>query len=123
MQNKSTNSDANANGPAARNANAHTDGALSSVSREFHNFLADIEDLIKDTTALTGDDLARATAKINQRVATARESVEDMGGEVVHRAKKTAYEANHYVHEQPWRAIGIGAAVGFLMGFVVTRRS
>jgi len=27
-----------------------------------------------------------------------------------------------YVHDQPWKAIGIGAALGFVLGFALARR-
>jgi ElaB/YqjD/DUF883 family membrane-anchored ribosome-binding protein len=27
-----------------------------------------------------------------------------------------------YVHEHPWRAVGVAAAVGFLVGLLVNRR-
>lgn len=98
------------------------DGARSSMSREFHHFLADIEDLIKETTSLTGEDLQRAKAKLMKRVASAKESVEQMGTEIAHRAQHTAEVTNSYVHERPWPVIGIGAAVGFVFGFLLTRR-
>ena len=42
------------------------------VSREFSNFIADIEDLLKETATLTGDDLSRAKAAISARVSAAR---------------------------------------------------
>jgi ElaB/YqjD/DUF883 family membrane-anchored ribosome-binding protein len=110
--------------------NAHTasaavkpNGGSSNVTREFHNFLADIEDLIKATTSLTGEDLARATAKLSERVATAKESIEDMGDTIVLKARKTAASTSSYVHANPWKAIGAGAALAFLLGFVVSRRS
>jgi ElaB/YqjD/DUF883 family membrane-anchored ribosome-binding protein len=94
----------------------------SGVSREFHSFLADIEDLVRDATSLTGDDLAKAKAKLNARVAAARESVEEVSDAVVSRARKTAKATDQYVHEQPWKVIGISAAVAFLVGFALARR-
>lgn len=125
MKTKSSipNSVANGQGVGSTSAvTAKTNGDQSNVSREFHNFLADIEDLIKATTSLTGEDLARATAKLSERVAAAKESVEEMGGEISHQARKTAADTNDYVHKQPWEAIGAGAAVAFLLGFVLARR-
>ena len=101
-------------------ASATAEGALS---REFHNFVADIEDLIKATTSLTGEDLARAKAKLSARVAAAKESVEAMSGAITERATKTAAVTNSYVHEQPWQSIGAGAVVGFLLGLVLARRT
>lgn len=92
------------------------------VSEEFHNFLADVEDLVKDTTTLTGDDLARAKDKLSSRLASAKESLGELGNTVAQKARKTADVTNNYVHEQPWKAIGIGATVGLLLGFALARR-
>ena len=89
---------------------------------EFHSFIADIEDLITSMTPLTGEDLARAKAKLSERVATAKESVTVMGREVAHKARRTARVTNLYVEEHPWQAVGIGAALGLLIGVVLARR-
>lgn len=98
-------------------------GGQPDVSREFQNFIADIEDLIKATNTLSGDDLARATAKLSERVATAKESVTDMGDEIVTRARNIAADSNNYVHKQPWEAVGAGMVVAFLLGLVLARRN
>jgi ElaB/YqjD/DUF883 family membrane-anchored ribosome-binding protein len=96
--------------------------ASSSISNEFHSFLNDVEELFKATTSLTGEDLARAKAKLSARIDAAKESVEELSGTIVHQARKTAAVTNHYVHEQPWTVIGAGAAVSFLLGFLLARR-
>jgi ElaB/YqjD/DUF883 family membrane-anchored ribosome-binding protein len=112
MHNKSHQSDFNANAPAR-----------SGVAHEVKSFLADIEDLVKETTSLTGDDLARAKVKLTERVSAAKQSVEDMGSDIAQRARKSAKATDDYVREQPWKAIGAGAAVAFLLGFVLARRN
>lgn len=94
----------------------------SGVSREVHSFLADVEDLITATTSLTGEDLARAKAKLSARVTAAKESVARVGGEIADRTRHAVKATDGYVHEQPWRAVGIGAALGLLVGFVLARR-
>lgn len=105
--------------PAGSTANSKSG---SGVSEEFHNFIADVEDLVKDTTSLTGEDLTKAKEKLSARLASAKESLAEMSGTVVEHAKKTAKVTNTYVHEQPWKAIGIGATVGLLLGFALARR-
>jgi len=108
-------------GPAATNGSK--DGAYASgMSREFKNFLADVEDLIEATTSLTGDELTHARARLNARVSEARDSVEALGVAVDQRARRSVSATNEYVHEQPWKAIGIGTAFGLLLGFVLSRR-
>jgi ElaB/YqjD/DUF883 family membrane-anchored ribosome-binding protein len=97
--------------------------AGAAVSREFTNVLADAEDLLKATTAITGEDLARIRAQLAKGVAAAKQSIEDMGGAVADSARKTAKATDTYVHEQPWKVIGASAAVAFLLGMLIARRT
>ena len=99
------------------------DAALSGITREFQNFVADMEDLIKASTSLTGDDLARAKANLSARVAAARAFVEEMPGAISDRARNTVKVADDYVREQPWQAMGITGAAGLLIGFLLGRRA
>lgn len=95
----------------------------SGISREFNNFVTDMEDLIKSTTSLTGEDLAAAKVKLEARIAAARDSMAELGGTITQRARKSAAATNNYVRENPWQAIGVGALVGVLLGYVLGRRS
>ena len=120
MQAKTSVSEAGFNGQGDATPVA-TAGAA--VSREFTNVLADAEDLLKATTAITGEDLARIRAQLAKGVAAAKQSIEDMGGAVADSARKTAKATDTYVHEQPWKVIGASAAVAFLLGVLVARRT
>jgi len=100
----------------------HLQNVSTDISKEFKSFLSDIESLVKETSSLTGDDLAKAKAKLNQRIEAAKEQVGDVGGTLVQQARKTAAITNNYVHEQPWSVIGAGAAISFLLGFLLARR-
>jgi len=102
---------------------APADTALSGVPRELHNFLADIEDLIKATTSLTGEELVRARARLGERIAAAKQSARAMGGTIAHQARNTAAVTDSYVHKQPWTAIGLGSVLGVLLGFALARRA
>jgi ElaB/YqjD/DUF883 family membrane-anchored ribosome-binding protein len=96
--------------------------ARSGVANEVSHLITDIEELVKQATSLTGDELAAAKAKLAERLATARASMTQMGDSVAAQARTTATATNEYVHEQPWKAIGIGATVGLLLGFALARR-
>jgi ElaB/YqjD/DUF883 family membrane-anchored ribosome-binding protein len=124
MQAESQKQDSATNGQGVGSSVLPATGqALSGIALEFQNVLSDLEDLMKATTSLTGDDLVRTKEKLGERIAAARESVGKVGGAIVHRARTTAVVTNDFVHEQPWKALGVGAIVGFLLGVVISRRS
>jgi ElaB/YqjD/DUF883 family membrane-anchored ribosome-binding protein len=81
-------------------------GARAGATREVHGF----------------ENLARAKAAIGERVAAARRSVEEMSDAVVARTRQSVRAADDYVHEQPWKVIGAGAAAGVLIGWLLGRR-
>jgi len=92
------------------------------LSREFHKFIADIENLLKETADLTGDELVLARNKLNDRVNEARGSVSTISHDLAVRANKSASKANRQVHEEPWKAIGGAAAAGLILGMLFTRK-
>ena len=90
---------------------------------EFRNFVADIENLVKATTSATGDELIKAKAALNARVTAAKDSVEAMGEAMSDRARNTVKMTNSYVHAHPWQSLGIGTALGLIIGIVFSRRN
>jgi len=112
----------NGHGAKSTPKNAAADSTPLGIVREFQNFVADVEDLIKPSTSLTGEDLARAKANLYARVAAARAFAEQLPGAISARARNTAKVADAYVRERTWRTIGITAAAGLLIGFLLGRR-
>jgi ElaB/YqjD/DUF883 family membrane-anchored ribosome-binding protein len=104
-----------------RSAQAEQNQANPALSNEFHNFIADIEDLLKTTTSLTGAEFEAAKKKLTERVATAKASVEDIGHNFAAKARHSAEVTDRYVHQQPWQSIAACAAVSFVLGVIVAR--
>jgi|HubBroStandDraft_4_1064222.scaffolds.fasta_scaffold05511_8 ElaB/YqjD/DUF883 family membrane-anchored ribosome-binding protein len=102
--------------------NPTADAARSGIAQEFQDFVADMEDLIEASTSLTGDELARAKAKLYARVAAARVFVEEIPATISDRARNSVRVADSYLRKQPWQAIGMSAAVGVLIGLLLGRR-
>ncbi|RVT44864.1 DUF883 domain-containing protein [Rheinheimera sediminis] len=108
----------------------HIDGAAQHISTsgpaltdEFHNFIADIEDLLKTTTSLTGAEFEQAKKKLTERVATAKASVEGIGQNFAAKARHSAEVTDRYVHQQPWQSIAVCAATSFVLGAFIARYS
>lgn len=113
------NSDVNTCDPLRQQAAA----AGAGISREFSGFIADIEDLIRETASFTGDDLERVKNRLGERVSEAKKSVESYGDAITEQVRSGSVRTNQYVHEQPWKVIGAVAAVSFLLGMLTTRRN
>lgn len=98
-------------------------GAMAGVTREASSLLSDLGDVVKATTHLSSEDLNRAKDKLASRANSARDSAMKFGGEIAGRVRTSATAADTYVHEQPWQAIGIGAAAGLVIGLLLARRA
>ena len=94
----------------------------AALALEFENLLADIESLLHSTGDATVDEMRVVKDKLHARVEEARESVVDMSAELAKRAGKSAKKLNTEVHEEPWKAVGAGAAIGLLLGMLFARR-
>ena len=93
--------------------------ASTDITNEFKTFVNDIEALIKETAHLTGDELAQAKIKLNQRINNARQYVSNITNTVAEQAQRAATHTNELVHEKPWAAIGTGALVSFVLGVLL----
>lgn len=94
----------------------------AAVAQDFRNFVADVEELVRATAQAGGDDLMQARNRLNERIAQAKQSLAETGESITARASKTATSANNYVHEKPWPIVGVGAALGFVAGYLLTHK-
>lgn len=51
-----------------------------------------------------------------------RSRLSDTGDKLAHHSKEIAGRADDYVHDKPWTGVGIGAAVGVVIGVLLARR-
>lgn len=84
--------------------------------------LNDAEDLLKQAASSTGDRAVELRELALTSLKRAKEKLVDVQDSVVERGKLAARATDDFVHESPWRAIGIAAAVGFLTGLLVNSR-
>ncbi len=106
----------------ASKANTTIHKKSEDLANDFRSFVTETEALLKATAEYGGTELTLARAKLNERLVHAKHSLAEMGEALSDRASATAESANNYVHEKPWQAVGIGAAVGFVAGLILNRR-
>ncbi len=90
--------------------------------QDFKIVAADFEELLKATASQAGEKIAAVRERAQDSLHQAKVKLAEAEDAIIYRAKQTAYATDEYVHENPWRAVSIAAAVGLLIGVVIGRR-
>ncbi len=99
-----------------------TDVNKDKLIADFKVVVADAEELLRATANQAGDKAADLRAKIQNRLADAKLRLADAEAAVVDRAKQVGRAADTYVHDNPWRSVGVAAGFGFIVGLLIGRR-
>lgn len=84
--------------------------------------VADAEELLRVTASQAGDRVVAARAKIQESLERAKVKLSEAESILVDRTRQMAHVTDEYVHENPWAAVGIAAAVGLVVGLLISRR-
>lgn len=83
--------------------------------------VADAEELLRATAGQAGDKMAVVRERIQENLAVAKDRLIAAEQAVVAKTKQAARATDDYVHENPWKAVGIGAGVGLIIGMLISR--
>ena len=89
---------------------------------DFGVVVADAEALLKATANQGGEKLAEVRAKAEESLRVVKARMVDAQEALVVKTRAAAKATDVYVHENPWNAVGVAAAVGLLIGFLLGRR-
>jgi len=84
--------------------------------------ISDAEELLKLTAGEASGKLAEVRARLGERVASAKVRVVEIEHALVAKTKEAAKATDVYVHENPWKSVGIAAGAGLLIGLLIGRR-
>jgi ElaB/YqjD/DUF883 family membrane-anchored ribosome-binding protein len=86
------------------------------------NVIRDAESLLRATASQTGEKVQEVRAKAEQSLRHAKERLAGVEEEALERARALAGDADVYVRDNPWQAIGIAAGIGLVLGLLLSRR-
>jgi ElaB/YqjD/DUF883 family membrane-anchored ribosome-binding protein len=84
--------------------------------------VSDAEELLRATASQAGEKVAVARERIQASLASAKVKLNDAERAALERAKEAAKVTDQFVHDEPWKAVGIAAAAGFVLGLLIGRR-
>jgi ElaB/YqjD/DUF883 family membrane-anchored ribosome-binding protein len=106
--------------------NAKLAGAESEVSKEklmrdFRLVVTDAEELLRATAGVAGEKASAARERIQENLASAKARLATAEEAFVAKTREAARATDEYVHDNPWKSVGIGAAVGVIVGMLIGR--
>lgn len=84
--------------------------------------VTDAEELLRATANQTGERVTAARARAAESLNAAKERLADAQATAVANARAAAKATDDYVHENPWKAMGVAAVVGLLLGALISHR-
>jgi len=89
---------------------------------DFKVVVADAEALLRATASDAGEKVAAAREKIQSSLVDAKVQLARAEAAIVDKTKQAARVTDEYVHDNPWKAVGISACVGLVIGVLIARR-
>ena len=83
--------------------------------------VSDAEELLRATAGQAGEKVAVVRERIQENLAAAKVRLVAAEEAVVAKTKEAAKATDEYVHENPWKAVGISAGVGLIIGMLISR--
>ena len=92
--------------------------AKNRVASDFNALVSDAEELLRSTATYSGENVNAARARFQDTLAHFKDRIYDAQSAAAGRWR----EADVYVHDHPWKIVGVAAAVGLLVGVLLHRK-
>ena len=103
--------------------------AASKMSQSRDKLMADLRVVVRDAEELlsqaghqASDGFKAAKAKMEASLKSAKEELVHAEEVALSKAKEVAQSTDQYVKAHPWQAVGLAAAVGVIVGFLISRK-
>lgn len=84
--------------------------------------VSDAEELLRATAGAAGEKVGELRERMTLRLRDAKERLIDAEAALVDKTKAAARATDDFVHDEPWKAVGVAAALGLALGVLIGRR-
>ncbi|HEY2455496.1 MAG TPA: YqjD family protein [Scandinavium sp.] len=86
-------------------------------------FLTDtLEEVLNSSSDKSKEELSKLRSKAERALKDSRYRLGETSDAIAKQTREAAARADEYVRDNPWTGVGIGAAVGLVLGVLLTRR-
>ena len=94
----------------------------SEMESDVSKAISGAEDMLTRAANSTGEKAAELRDRALEQLQALRGRLQDAQAAALHQSKAAARATDDYVHDHPWRAIGVAAGFGVLIGLLISRR-
>jgi ElaB/YqjD/DUF883 family membrane-anchored ribosome-binding protein len=98
-----------------------SESSKEKLIQDFRLVVTDAEELLRATAGVAGEKVSAIRERVQENLASARMRLAAAEEDLVAKAREAAKVTDQYVHDNPWKAVGIGAAVGVIVGMLIGR--
>ena len=91
------------------------------LAQDLKIVISDAEELLRATASQAGDKVSAAREKIQDSLHQAKVKLAEVEDILLDKGKEAARATDEYVHDHPWKAVGIAAGVGLIVGMLISR--
>lgn len=91
------------------------------MSEQTQKLMDDVKAVVADIESIAKTGGADAAAQMSSKLASLREKLVAAELALVDKAKAGAKAVDTYVHDNPWKSVGIAAGIGLVIGLLVNR--
>jgi len=92
------------------------------IKNDLKTVLSDMDEYLRATASQTGEKIGVIRERLQEHMHKAKDRLADTREVVVDKTKEAARATDEYVHDNPWRAVGVAAGIGLIIGMLIGRR-
>ncbi|OGA23301.1 MAG: hypothetical protein A3I01_12480 [Betaproteobacteria bacterium RIFCSPLOWO2_02_FULL_65_24] len=92
------------------------------VMSDFRTVIADAQELLQATASQTGERVTALRSRLEESIRAGAENMKEAERVLVDKTKAAARATDMFVQENPWKTAGIAAAIGLVIGVLISRR-
>ena len=97
-------------------------GSADKLMEDLRLVVTDAEELLRATAGQAGEKVAEARARAAESIDAAKTRIAQAGYAAAAQTREAAKVADDYVHDNPWAAVGVAAAVGVVIGILIAKK-
>ena len=104
---------------------ANTDKLLKAknqLASDFNALISDAEALLKSTASYSGETVSDARVKFKDTLDHFKSRAADAQTAALAKFDRAATATDTYVHDNPWKVVGVAAAVGLVLGVLLHKK-